>query len=83
MTDNFKFGASNIYELGHLITAKLREYGVEGEAELKVVLPNDKFSKVEEDMFYRVAKGEGEFVPSDKFFNIDFDGLKVIVEKNG
>lgn len=81
---DFKFGAVNIFELGDIIDKKLTECGVEGESVMTVTIPNDKFKKVDEDMFYRMRENEDdEFIPSDDEIIIQFsDKVKIIIKKD-
>ena len=79
---DFKFGAVSICELGDVINKKLIEDGVNGEAVLVIPVPHDKFTKVDEDLFYRI-RGKGEnFVPSDDEIVAKYsDRLKIIIQK--
>lgn len=81
----FKLGTANIMELGNLISDKLKEYGVFGveyKPTLSITLDNEKFSKVDEDLFYRLNEenSKNEFTPSDGEIIIGFDNLEFKIE---
>lgn len=82
----FKLGTANIMELGNIISDKLREYGVFGEnykPTLSLTLDNDKFAKVDEDLFYRMNEqtdNKDEYVPSENEIIIGFDNLEIKIE---
>lgn len=79
----FKLGTANIMELGNLISDKLHEYGVIGETYnpiLSLILDKDKFSKVDEDLYYRMhSEDDKEFIPSENEIIIDFENVKMII----
>lgn len=80
--EDFKFGTSSIFELGQMISSKLVEDGVTHQSKLHVFLNEEEFRRVDEDLFYRNRKDETqEFVPSDGEIDINFDNVKIIIEK--
>ena len=81
--EDFKFGTSSIFELGQMISSKLVEDGVTHQSKLYVFLNEEEFKRVDEDLFYRNRKDETqEFVPSDGEIDINFDNVKIIIEKD-
>lgn len=82
----FKLGTANIMELGNIISEKLHEYGIFG-AEYKPILSltldNDKFKKVDEDLYYRMNEDkDSEYIPSEEEIIVGFDNLEMVI-KNG
>lgn len=53
---NFKFGTLSIFEVGQMISERLKEDGVTNQAELYVYLNEDEFKRVDEDLFLRNRK---------------------------
>ena len=45
----FKFGTMSIFELGQLVSSKLKEEGITQKSELCVYLNEEEFKKVDED----------------------------------
>jgi hypothetical protein len=78
----FKFGTMSIFELGQMVSSKLREDGITQKSELCVYLNEEEFKKVDEDLFYRTKRGNREdFVPSEGEIDINFEGVKIIVKQ--
>ena len=78
----FKFGTMSIFELGQMVSSKLREDGITQKSELCVYLNEEEFKKVDEDLFYRTKRGDSEdFVPSEGEIDINFEGVKIIVKQ--
>ena len=78
---DFKFGTMSIFELGQMISSKLKEDGITQKSELCVYLNEDEFNRVDEDLFYRNRRGDREdFVPSEGEIDINFDGVKIIIK---
>ena len=79
---DFKFGTMSIFELGQMVSSKLREDGITQKSELCVYLNEEEFKKVDEDLFYRTKRGDREdFVPSEGEIDINFEGVKIIVKQ--
>ena len=48
---------------------------------MTIYVNEDEFKKVDEDLFYRNRKGEEEeFIPSDGEIDINFEGVKILIE---
>lgn len=78
----FKFGTMSIFELGQMVSSKLREDGITQKSELCVYLNEEEFKKVDEDLFYRTKRGDREdFIPSEGEIDINFEGVKIIVKQ--
>jgi hypothetical protein len=78
---NFKFGTMSIFELGQMISSKLKEDGITQKSELCVYLNEEEFRRVDEDLFYRNRRGDREdFVPSEGEIDINFEGVKIIIK---
>lgn len=78
---DFKFGTMSIFELGQMISSKLKEDGITQKSELCVYLNEEEFRRVDEDLFFRNRRGDREdFVPSDGEIDINFEGVKVIIK---
>ena len=78
---DFKFGTMSIFELGQMISSKLKEDGITLKSELCVYLNEDEFKRVDEDLFFRNRRGDREdFVPSEGEIDINFEGVKVIIK---
>ena len=78
---DFKFGTMSIFELGQMISSKLKEDGITQKSELCVYLNEEEFRRVDEDLFYRNRRGDREdFVPSDGEIDINFEGVKIIIK---
>lgn len=78
----FKFGTMSIFELGQLISARLKEDGITRQSELYVYVDKEQFKKVDEDLFYRNKKDDSQkFVPSEGEIIINFEGVKIIVKE--
>lgn len=76
----FKFGTMSIFELGSMVSEKLKNDGVTQKAELKIYLNDEEFRKVDEDLFYRNKKNnDDKFIPSEGEIEINFDGVKLII----
>jgi hypothetical protein len=72
----------SIFELGQMVSSKLREDGITQKSELCVYLNEEEFKKVDEDLFYRTKRGDREdFVPSEGEIDINFEGVKIIVKQ--
>ena len=71
---DFKFGTMSIFELGQMISSKLKEDGITQKSELCVYLNEEEFRRVDEDLFYRNRRGDREdFVPSEGEIDINFE----------
>lgn len=80
--EDFKFGTTSIFELGQMISSKLKDDGITQQSELCIYLNEEEFKKVDEDLFYRNRQDESqEFIPSDGEIDINFDNVKIIVKK--
>ena len=78
----FKFGTVSIFELGQLISAKLKDGGITQQSELYIYVDKEQFKKVDEDLFYRNKKSDNqEFIPSEGEIDINFEGVKVIIKE--
>lgn len=78
---DFKFGTMSIFELGQMISSKLKEDGITQKSELCVYLNEEEFRRVDEDLFFRNRRGDREdFVPSDGEIDINFEGVKIIIK---
>ena len=78
---DFKFGSMSIFELGQMISSKLKEDGITQKSELCVYLNEEEFRRVDEDLFYRNRRGDREdFVPSEGEIDINFEGVKIIIK---
>jgi hypothetical protein len=78
---DFKFGTMSIFELGQMISSKLKEDGITQKSELCVYLNEDEFKRVDEDLFFRNRRGDREdFVPSEGEIDINFEGVKIIIK---
>ena len=78
---DFKFGTMSIFELGQMISSKLKEDGITQKSELCVYLNEEEFKRVDEDLFFRNRRGDREdFVPSEGEIDINFEGVKVIIK---
>lgn len=78
----FKFGTFSIFELGQMISEKLKEDGVANQSELYVYLNEDEFKRVDEDLFLRNRKSpDDEFIPSEGEIYINIDLVKVIIKQ--
>ena len=78
---DFKFGTMSIFELGQMISSKLKEDGITQKSELCVYLYEEEFRRVDEDLFYRNRRGDREdFVPSEGEIDINFEGVKMIIK---
>lgn len=72
----------SIFELGQLISARLKEDGITQQSELYVYVDKEQFKKVDEDLFYRNKKDDNQkFVPSEGEIIINFEGVKIIVKE--
>ena len=79
---NFKFGTLSIFEVGQMISERLKEDGVTNQAELYVYLNEDEFKRVDEDLFLRNRKSPNdEFIPSEGEIYINIDLAKVIIKQ--
>ena len=79
-----KFGSISIFELGQLISTKLRDGGITNQSELFIYVNDNDFKKIDEDLFYRNRKDESqEFIPSDEEIIINFELVKVVIKKYG
>ena len=78
----FKFGTFSIFELGQMISEKLKEDGVTNQSVLYVYLNEEEFKKVDEDLFLRNRKNEDEeFIPSEGEIDINIDLNKIIIKQ--
>lgn len=78
---DFKFGTMSIFELGQMISSKLKEDGITQKSELCVYLNEEEFRRVDEDLFFRNRRGDREdFVPSEGEIDINFEGVKIIIK---
>ena len=78
----FKFGTFSIFELGQMISEKLKEDGVTNQSVLYVYLNEEEFKMVDEDLFYRNRKDEKEeFIPSEGEIDITFEGANITIKK--
>ena len=81
MAMDFKFGTMNIYELGKLISNKLKEDGIESECELNVFVNEKQFKKIDEDLYYRNKTEDSEkFIPSEGEIIVKIDNLKILIK---
>ena len=79
---DFKFGMASIFDLGKMISSKLKEDGITEKSELVIHINKDEFKKVDEDLFYRMRRGDKEdFIPSEGEIDVNFDGLKIIIKQ--
>lgn len=78
--EDFKFGTMSIFELGNMVSSKLKEDGVVHQSKLYIYLDKEEFKKVDEDLFYRNRKDEkDEFIPSEGEIDINFNGVKIVI----
>ena len=78
----FKFGTLSIFELGNMISQKLKEDGITEKAKLYVYLNDNEFKKVDEDLYYRNKSDDSEkFMPSEEEIDVSLDGINVIIKK--
>ncbi len=83
MENSFTLDTMAIAEIGYATANALREKGVLF-SELRIPLNEEKFRKVDEDLFYRNKNMNGskeEFIPSDDEIRVEIDGLAIIFEK--
>ena len=79
---DFKFGSMSIFELGNMVSGAIKKDGISQKAELIIYLNKEEFKKVDEDLFYRIKRGDkSDFVPSEGEIDINFEGVKVIVKE--
>lgn len=72
----------SIFNLGTTISSMLGEDGITEKAELYVYVNEDEFHRVDEDLFYRNKKNDGdEFVPSEGEIRINFDKVVIVVKR--
>ena len=80
--EEFKFGTMSIFELGQMVSSKLKEEGIAQKSELYIYLNDEEFKKVDEDLFYRTRRGDKEdFIPSEGEIDVNFEGVKIIVKQ--
>ena len=80
--NEFKFGTMSIFELGQMVSSKLKEDGIAQQSKLDIYLNEEEFKKVDEDLFYRNRKSEDDkFIPSEGEININFDMVKIIIKQ--
>ena len=78
--EDFKFGTMSIFELGNMVSSKLKEDGITQQSKLYIYLNKEEFKKVDEDLFYRNRKDEkDEFIPSEGEIDINFNGVKIVI----
>lgn len=78
----FKFGTTNIIELGQYISSKLKENGITIQSEFKVYVDENEFKKIDEDLFYRNKKDDSqEFIPSEMEIIVNFELVKILILK--
>jgi hypothetical protein len=78
----FKFGTMSIFELGQLISTKLKNDGITQQSELYVYVDKEQFKKVDEDLFYRNKKDDNqEFTPSEGEIIINFENVKIVIKE--
>ena len=78
--EDFKFGTMSIFELGNMVSSKLKEDGITQQSKLYIYLDKEEFKKVDEDLFYRNRKDEkDEFIPSEGEIDINFNGVKIVI----
>jgi hypothetical protein len=85
MESDLKLTAYNIYELGKVISEKLRADGVYSSGNtLSITVDKESFSKIDEDLFYRLNENKdgNEFVPSDNVIIVKFDNLTMNIRKS-
>jgi len=81
MEENFKFGTMSIFELGQMVSSRLKEDGVAQQSKLYIYLNDEEFKRVDEDLFYRNRiNAEDKFIPSEGEININFGGVMIIVK---
>ena len=77
----FNLNSMNIFTLGNNISEALSDCGVIEKASMTVLLNDEEFKKVDEDLFYRNRKDEKEeFVPSEGEIDITFEGVDIIIK---
>ena len=78
--EDFKFGTMSIFELGNMVSSKLKEDGITQQSKLYIYLNKEEFKKVDEDLFYRNRRGDREdFIPSEGEIDINFNGVKIVI----
>lgn len=85
MNSELKLTAYNIYELGNTISESLRKDGVYSSGNtLSIYVNEDSFSKIDEDLFYRLNENKDgtNFVPSDDVIIVKFDNLDINIYKS-
>ena len=85
MNSEIKLTAYNIYELGHTISENLRKDGVYSSGNtLSICVDNESFSKIDEDLFYRLNENKDgiNFIPSDDVIVVKFDNLTININKS-
>ena len=77
----FNLNSMNIFTLGNNISEALSDCGVIEKASMTILLNDEEFKKVDEDLFYRNRKDENEeFIPSEGEIDITFEGVYIIIK---
>ena len=77
----FNLNSMNIFTLGSEVSEALAECGVMDKAEITILLNDEEFKKVDEDLFYRNRKDESEeFVPSEGEIDVTFENANIIIK---
>ena len=71
-------GSENLVEIGSMIVSRLAESGYNNNAVLSLQVEKDMLQKIDEDVFYRMAKKEDEFKHSDEVV-LKFDKLQIVI----
>jgi hypothetical protein len=81
--DDFKLTSYTLFDIGAILDKRLHDAGVKQESVLEIYLDDERFKKMDEDLFYRNNPKEDKFIPSDNEIVVNFVNLKVrIIKKN-
>ena len=78
-----KLTTNEILKLGSSISDTLIELRAIKNNELKIVVDDESFLKIDEDLFYRNPNNVNEsFIPSEEEINITFPNVVIKIVKN-
>ena len=76
-----KLNKNILIEIGNVISNALTNVDVNNKPTLNIIVDNDYFTKIDEDLYYRSDNKEKQFSPSENEIMLNFNNVLIKIEK--
>lgn len=76
-----KLNKNTLIEIGNIISNALTNVDVINKPTLNIIVDNDYFTKIDEDLYYRSDNKEKKFSPSENEIILNFNNVFIKIEK--